>query len=284
MVIKHTQRKLKVILMDLASWRLLARTINKADIVMEVLDIRDPLSTHSDRLEEMIDALGKKLVIVLNKSDLVPRDIAEEWVYHFRNAGYNAFYMSATQRLGTRRLRGFIKSIADSTPFTVAVVGYPKTGKSSVINALKAKHSAMTSPVPGSYGYTKHVQLYKIEPGFYVLDTPGVIPVEGGWPDSIIRGKSPEELQDPVPPAMALIEKVLSYNPDAFIDAYGIHAKEPIKIMEELAIMRGWKYKLSGEPLIEEAARTIIRDYHKAKILFYVPPSPVKFRHRTGRG
>ncbi|MCE4606571.1 MAG: GTPase RsgA [Desulfurococcales archaeon] len=269
--------------MDLASWRLLAKTINKADIVVEVLDIRDPLATHSNRLEEMAGALGKKLIIALNKSDLVPREIAEEWVYQFRKAGYEAFYMSATRRLGTRRLRGFIKSIAETTPFTVAVVGYPKTGKSSIINALKAKHSAMTSPIPGSHGYTRHVQLYKIEPGFYFLDTPGVIPIEGGWPDSIIRGKSPEELQDPVPPAIALIEKILNYNPDAFIDAYGITVKDPLKIMETLALNRGWKYKLSGEPLIEEAARTIIRDYHKAKILFYISPSPVDFRYKAGR-
>ncbi|MCE4614664.1 MAG: GTPase RsgA [Desulfurococcales archaeon] len=269
--------------MDLASWRLLARTINKTDIVIEVLDIRDPLSTYSKRVEEMIDALGKKLVIVLNKSDLVPRDVAEEWVYQFRKAGYDAFYMSATKRLGTRRLRGFIKSLAEASPFTVAVVGYPKTGKSSIINALKAKHSAMTSPIPGSHGYTRHVQLYKIEPGFYVLDTPGVIPIEGGWPDSIIRGKSPEELEDPVPPAVALIEKILSCNPDAFIDAYGITIKDPLKIMEKLAIIRGWKYKLSGEPLVEEAARTILRDYHKAKIMFYISPSPLNFKYKSRR-
>ncbi len=265
--------------MDLASWRLLARTVNKADMVVEVLDIRDPVSTHSMKLEEMVTALGKRLIIVLNKSDLVPREVAEDWVYQFKSSGYDAFYVSATKRLGTRRLRGYIKAVANGQPFTLAVVGYPKTGKSSIINALKAKHSAQTSPVPGSYGYTRHVQLYKVEPGFYVIDTPGVIPIEGGWPDSIIRGKSPEELQDPVPPAMALIEKILSYNPDAFLDAYGVDSRDPLRILEEIAVKRGWRYKLSKEPLIEEAARTVIRDYHKAKILFYVPPTKLGF-HR----
>ncbi|MCE4617495.1 MAG: 50S ribosome-binding GTPase [Desulfurococcales archaeon] len=262
--------------MDLASWRLLARTVKKADLVVEVVDIRDPVSTHSWRLVEMIDALDRELVIVLNKADLVPLHVAIGWKDRFEEAGFNAFYVSANKRLGTRRLRGYIKHLVDTIPFTVAVVGYPKTGKSSIINALKGKHSAQTSPVPGSPGYTRHAQLYKIEPGFYMIDTPGVIPVEGGWPDSIIRGRSPEELPDPVPPAAALIEKILQYRPNAIAEAYGITETDPYKIMEELALARGWKYRLTGEPLIEEAARVIIRDYHKAKIPFYIPPQPIR--------
>ena len=105
-----------------------------------------------------------------------------------------------------------------------------------------------------------------------MIDTPGVIPVEGGWPEAIIRGRSPEELVDPVPPAVALLERALKYNPKAVEKAYGIRERDPMLILEELARKRGWYYKLSKEPLIEEAARTVIRDYHRAKLLFYVPP------------
>jgi len=166
----------------------------------------------------------------------------------------------------------FIKNIARIKPFSVAVVGYPKTGKSSIINALRGRKGAKTSPIPGSYGYTKSIQLLKIEPGFYMIDTPGIIPVEGGWPEAIIRGRSPEELKDPVPPAIALIERALKYNPRAVEEAYGIKEKDPYRILELIAIHRGWKYKSTGEPIIEEAARTVIRDYHKAKLFFYVPP------------
>jgi ribosome biogenesis GTPase A len=56
------------------------------------------------------------------------------------------------------------------------------------------------------------------------------------------------------------------------MEAYWIREREPLKILTELAIRRGWFYKKTREPLIEEAARTVIRDYHKAKLLFYVPP------------
>lgn len=258
--------------MKLASWRLLARTVKNADVVVEVVDIRDPISTRSRRLERMVEALEKPLIIVLNKADLVPRNVAEKWQRILEGMGYEAVYMAAVKRYGTRILRSRIKMVASERPFAAAIVGYPKTGKSSVVNALKGKRSARTSPVPGSPGYTTHVQLYKVEPGFYLIDTPGVIPIEGGWPEAIIRGRSPEDLADPVPPAIALIERIVRYNPRAFAQAYGITARNPVEIMEELAKKRGWFYKKTKEPLIEEAARTIIRDYHRAKIPFYVPP------------
>ncbi len=258
--------------MELASWRLLARTIKNADVVLEVVDIRDPIHTRSRRLEKMAEALDKDLIIVLNKSDLVPRLVAEKWQRIIEGQGFDVLLVSARHRLGTRRLRGFIKHVARVKPFSVAIVGYPKTGKSSIINALRGRKGASTSPIPGSHGYTKALQLLKIEPGFYMIDTPGVIPVEGGWPEAVIRGRSPEELSDPVPPAMALIERILRYNPRAFQDAYGIESRDSLEILEALARKRGWYYKTTREPLIEEAARTIIRDYHKARIRFYVPP------------
>ncbi len=258
--------------MELASWRVLARAIKKADIVVEVVDIRDPISTRSRKLEQMAHALDKEILIVLNKSDLVPRRVADKWKRIIEGQGYEVLYISSRMRLGTRMLRGAIKALAGEKPFVVVVAGYPKTGKSSVINAIRGRKGAQTSPIPGSPGYTKGLQLLKIEPGFYMLDTPGVVPVEGGWPEAIIRGRSPEELIDPVPPAVSLLEKALKYNPRAVLDAYGIKATDPYEILEEYAKRRGWYYKLTKEPLIEEAARAIIRDYHKAKLLFYVPP------------
>lgn len=258
--------------MELASWRMLARTIRNADVVVEVVDIRDPITTRSRRAERMAEALDKNLLIVLNKSDLVPGGVAEKWRRIIEGMGYDVIYVSARYRLSTRRLRGWIKSLAEVKPFSAAVIGFPKTGKSSVINVLRGRKGASTSPIPGSPGYTKGIQLLKIEPGFYMIDTPGVIPVEGGWPEAVIRGRSPESLKDPVPPAAALIERILNYNRRAFLQAYGIESRDPYEILERLAAKRGWFYKTTKEPLIEEAARTVIRDYHKAKIPFYVPP------------
>ncbi len=257
----------------LASWRDLRLVVSRADIVLEVLDARNPLATRSHRLERMVESMGRELILVLNKSDLVPRSIIEEWARLFRDQGYHTVYMAARGHKGTRILRRKIREVAQAFPVIVAVTGYPKTGKSTIINALKGRHSASTSPIPGSPGYTRHVQLYRIDSKILMIDTPGVIPVEGGLLERIIRGYSPEQLDDPAKPAIMLIQEILKHNPHAFKQAYGIDSSDPMEILEEIARKRGWFYRKTREPLIEEAARTVIRDYHRGRIPFYVKPS-----------
>ncbi len=118
-----------------------------------------------------------------------------------------------------------------------------------------------------------------------MIDTPGIIPVEGDPLESIIRGRPPEQLNDPVKPALMLLERALKYNPLAVKEAYGIDEKDPYRILELIALRRGWKYKSDGEPLVEEAARVVIRDYHEGKLRFYVPPEEYLTRslHRVTR-
>ncbi len=270
--------------MILASWRSIMWIVRRADIVLEVLDARDPMATRSRRLERIVQSLGRKLIIVINKADLVPRSVAEKWKRIFEDMGYRAVYMAARDHKGTRVLRRAIKEVADSFPAIVAVTGFPKTGKSTIINALKGRHSASTSPIPGSPGYTTHAQLYKIAENLYMIDTPGIIPVEGGDLEAVIRGKPPEQLPDPVKPAMKLLEKALRYNPRAVKDAYGIDETDPYRILELIALKRGWRYKTTGEPLVEEAARAVIRDYHEGKLVFYVPPEEYLSRRARRQG
>ncbi len=250
--------------------------VNKSSVVLEVVDARNPWFTRSRSLENSVMIRNKTLIVVINKCDLVPRSVAEQWKRLFELEGLHAVYVSTKMRQGTRILRRFIKRVASShTPIIATVVGFPKTGKSSVINVLKGRHSAMTSAIPGTPGYTTHMQLFKIEPGFYMYDTPGVIPIEGGPLESVIRGAAPEEIKEPIEPAVKLLELALKHNPNSVVEAYGIEERDPYRILVELAKRRGWFYKKDREPIVEEAARAVIRDYHKAKLRFYVTPESI---------
>lgn len=52
----------------------LRNVIDTADIILEVLDARDPLGCRCKELEAEVlgTGLGKKIILVLNKIDLVP--------------------------------------------------------------------------------------------------------------------------------------------------------------------------------------------------------------------
>lgn len=50
----------------------LKKVIELADVLLEVLDARDPMGCRSKQIEDEVRSSGKKLVFVLNKIDLVP--------------------------------------------------------------------------------------------------------------------------------------------------------------------------------------------------------------------
>lgn len=257
--------------MRLASWGLIRELVTSSDVILEVVDIRDPINTRSIRLESLVSNLNKSLIIVLNKSDLVPKEVAERWKEYFKSLGLRSIYISARDRLGTSILRNEFNKIA-KRPLIIAIVGLPKVGKSTLINVLKGRHSAPTSTLPGSPGYTMRSQLYRIGRGIYLIDTPGLIPSGSSDIELIIRSEDIDKLNNITSIAVEFIKKVLRFNKTAFIDAYGIEEVDPYRILEVLAIKRGWISKKDKEPLLHEAAKAVIRDYFDGKISYYLTP------------
>ena len=58
--------------------------MEQCDVLLEVVDARDPNGTRCNVLETLIKNSGKKLIFVLNKADLVPRKNLEDWLKHLR--------------------------------------------------------------------------------------------------------------------------------------------------------------------------------------------------------
>ena len=57
----------------------LKKVLESSDVVIEVLDARDPEGCRSKEIEKQVLSAGKKLLVVINKMDLVPPQNAKAW-------------------------------------------------------------------------------------------------------------------------------------------------------------------------------------------------------------
>ena len=79
-----------------AYFKELKKVIEAADVIIEVLDARDPEGCRNKELEQQVVAQGKKVLLVLNKIDLVPPQNARMWQRYLRR-DYACVLFKATQ-------------------------------------------------------------------------------------------------------------------------------------------------------------------------------------------
>jgi len=53
--------------------------IEVADVVVQVLDSRDPQGSRNNELEQSVLKQDKKMLLIINKTDLVPAANARAW-------------------------------------------------------------------------------------------------------------------------------------------------------------------------------------------------------------
>merc|ERR1712059_168256 len=113
---------------------------------IQVLDARDPLGTRSALIEKYMkeEKPHKHLIFVLNKVDLVPTWVTQKWVATLSSEYPTiAFHASLNHPFGKGALINLFRQLAKlhtaAKQISVGFIGYPNTGKSSVINALRSK-------------------------------------------------------------------------------------------------------------------------------------------------
>lgn len=243
------------------------------DVVLQVLDARNPIGTHNLRVETMMKERNPnvKIVLALNKIDLIPKRIEEKWVNYFTKQGYAIFPISARHSKNLTELNRHLRELAKDGTINVLITGYPNSGKSTLIFVLaKEKKKVGISKLAG---HTRAIQTFKISNKIYLIDSPGIIPLdESDETEMAIKScMNADKLEDP----MAVVEFIVSYVPKKRLEkVYQVELPDPFTEDElvEILAKRFNKLLKGGVPNENEIIKMIIRDWQQGKIRYYFAP------------
>ncbi|KAG2226829.1 hypothetical protein INT45_005794 [Circinella minor] len=257
-------------------WNELYKVIDSSDVIIHVLDARDPLGTRCRKIENFIrkEKPHKHLIFVLNKCDLIPPWATSKWVSTLsKDYPTLAFHASINNSFGKgsliQLLRQFSSLHTDKKQIQVGFIGYPNTGKSSIINTLKAKKVCTVAPIPGETKVWQYITLMK---RIYLIDCPGVVPPnpDDNETDIILKGSvRVENVPNPEDNIPTIMERVRK---EYIQRTYDIKDwKDPTDFLEQLARKTG-KLQKKGEPDFHNTAMMVLHDWLRGRLPYYVPP------------
>lgn len=266
-------------------WRQLWRVIERADLVIQIVDARNPLLYRSVDLDAYVREVdpNKTTLLLINKADMLSPKQRLEWQHYFESNHIDFAFFSAKTSLAGESLNDVLSvdqleslflsnSHKKSGKLQVGLVGYPNVGKSSTINALIGAKKVSVSSTPGK---TKHFQTIELTPDVTLCDCPGLVFPNFAQTkaDLVCNGVLPiDQLREHFEPVSVVCEHIPSY----FIEAlYGIKLanSSPENLLSQYARQRNFMTSGGGgTPDTSRAARAILKDYVDGKLLYCEPP------------
>ena len=129
------------------------------DIVVEIIDARIPISSRNPDIDSL--CAGKPRLIVLNRADQADPAGNKQWGAYFRAQGHTVLETDAKTGRGINQFSPVIQNALKDQiakwrekgqvgrPVRAMVVGVPNVGKSTFINKVAKKKSAIAGDRPG---------------------------------------------------------------------------------------------------------------------------------------
>lgn len=235
--------------------RLIAENLKLVDVIIELLDARIPFSSRNPEINTLIN--NKPRLIAFNKSDLADEQISRQWVQWYADQGIKCILINSINGKGLNEVKARARELMSEkierdkakgklfTPVRTMVVGIPNVGKSSFINKIVGKATAVTGDRPG---VTRGKQWIRINSEIELLDTPGIL-----WPkfedqevgmNLAFTGAIKDDIMDTGEVAMELLSRLSKSYPAELCARFKLDSKilpdiEPLELLETVGKKRG---------------------------------------------
>lgn len=204
-----------------------------------------------------------------------------------------AFHASIKNSFGKgsliQLLRQFSTLHSDRKQVSVGFIGYPNTGKSSIINTLRQKKVCQVAPIPGETKVWQYITLMK---RIFLIDCPGIVPPSNKdtEADILFRGVvRVEHVTNPEQYIPDMLQKCERKHLERTYEIKGwsnyeedpsLLEKASTEFIELIARKQGRLLK-GGEPDESAVAKQVLNDFNRGKIPWFVLP-PKDEEVRTG--
>ena len=159
--------------------------INEASLIILVTDANDGLLPQDQRWAEALRKSGRPTIVAVNKVDNIRKESA---VAEFYRLGLGTPHpVSAANGRGTGDLLDLIvlalkkitpksspKKKAGPEPITMAIIGQPNSGKSTLLNAIIGEERMITSAVPNTTREPQDISFSFNGQDLVIIDTAGI--------------------------------------------------------------------------------------------------------------
>lgn len=251
-----------------------AESMEKTDLVIEVLDARLPLASSNPMIEELRTFRQRPCLKILNKADLADPVATKEWIAHFgKQRNVHAVALSCKKPADVAKVPGMALKLAPHRgtalkPLRIMIMGIPNVGKSTLMNALLKKRVAAVGDEPA---VTKAQQRLYLGNNMVLTDTPGML-----WPKIVHPSDGLMLAASHAVGVNAVIEEeVATFLADLLLQRYaqllsaryGLATEgiDGVSVIEGVAKRRAFRLK-GGELDFEKAAHTLLQDYRSGAL------------------